>query len=494
MPDIGATLQGLLGGGPGVNMGGVSRIVEDDKAARPWDMLLNVGSAILKGQATTPLGALGDAAGAVSASRAQADAQLTNSLMRAFQMGQIKSKLDKDASLKSFASSLPENQRQVFLANPEKYLENYLARTQPKPEPGFVYDENGVQRVDPNYVAGVGQIAASKSGGESDARNRSDLRFAGAIEASKNPALIAREAGGAYARQGAEAAYAGPIAEARQAVEAKYAGPIAAGRAAGAFYGTPQKLEPGATLVQVPPPGGAAGGPTVVAKSDFPAPGTQQGKFEADVGGEQAATIKAYKDKAEAAAEALKPIDSQIALLNNGFTPGAGAGVRAEVSRLLQGFGVSEGVANALSRGRPDAYRLFQANSNEIVQSVAKSLGANPTDNDARILAQTLAQATDTPSAARAILEYKRSKLLGDVDKYKSAYDWTFNQKKDPLLFAVQSSGARAAASPEIRQPNVAAPVTPTAPAAPAGADYSAMSNEQVLNMLRQRGVNIDGR
>ena len=476
MADIGATLQGLFGGGPGVDMGGVNKIVADDKAARPYDMLLNVGSAILKGQSRTPLGALGDAAGAVSASNVQADAQLTNNLMRAFQMGQIKSKLDKDASLRAFAGSLPENQRQVFLANPEKYLENYLARTQPKPEPGFVYDENGVQRADPNYVAGVGQIAASKAGGEADAKNRSDLQFSGAIEASKNPALIAREAGGAYARQGAEAAYAAPIA---------------AARAAGAFYGAPQKLEPGATFVQVPPAGGA---PTVVAKSDFPAPGTQQGKFEADVGGEQASTIKGYKDKAESAAEALKPIDSQIDLLNNGFSPGAGAGVRSEVSRLLQGFGIAEGAANALSRGRPDSYRLFQANANEIVQSVAKTLGANPTDNDARILAQTLAQTTDTPAAARAILEYKRSKLLGDVDKYKQAYDWTFNQKKDPLLFAVQATSARAAASPEVKRP-VTAPAAASPPPTPAaGADYSSMSNEQVLNMLRQRGVNIDGR
>ena len=110
-----------------------------------------------------------------------------------------------------------------------------------------------------------------------------------------------------------------------------------------------------------------------------------------------------------------------------------------------------EHVANGVFNGRPDAVRLFQANSNEIVQGIAKTLGANPTDNDARLLAQTLAQATDTPAAARAIIEYQRNKALGDIDRFSQLHDWTFNQKKDPLLFETQrlqnrADGSRAAA------------------------------------------------
>ncbi|PGH58244.1 hypothetical protein CRT60_09955 [Azospirillum palustre] len=253
-------------------------------------------------------------------------------------------------------------------------------------------------------------------------------------------------------QQAGRAAYAGQIAGAEEAARAPY---------------RVEQVGPGGTLV-TPFPGGqpAQGQPAggVVYQSPNPAPGTQQGRFEGDLGTKRAAIVdEAHKD-AMAARQGLDVIQQQSDALAAGFQPGATAEVRGNAAALLQGFGVPENAAKRITGGDPAGLRIFQSANSQITQSIAKTLGANPTDNDAKLLQQSLAQATDPLSVVNAIKSYAERKFQGKIDRYAGIYQHSIVNGRDPLEYDLQWANR-----PRPAAPSAAPQSTTTQPVSPSG-------------------------
>ena len=120
------------------------------------------------------------------------------------------------------------------------------------------------------------------------------------------------------------------------------------------------------------------------------------------------------------AATSLAALQRQQSALDAGFRPGATAELRNQAARALEGIGVGSGFANSLFNADMARFRQFQANSELLVTEVAKMLGANPTDSDARRIAATVAQTSDPREAAQLLI---RDAMATQRNRVQAAID-----------------------------------------------------------------------
>lgn len=309
----------------------------------------------------------------------------------------------------------------------------------------------------PGVDAAKARRAGLIAGSEAGARNTSELRYAGPIAA-------AREQG---KNQGAVSLVTVPGVGPLPGTQA-VAQTTEAGKAVGAMtpvaspWGTmpaPQAMEtarnfagrdidvtqPGTTIMRVPPalgqqpaqpprqemtdtgfgmtlPGAAppaqAQRPGVIAQSDVPHPQSRAGmdmKARSELAADES---KATLEKAKASSTALRTLQAMRDQVVAGFTPGPAAPMRATASAWLQEFGVKPNLADAITRGQTGFFRLGETQTLQLVQDIAKTFGANPSNYEGQQLAKAVAQTTDPKEAYLAIVDYAMEMRRRDVENW----------------------------------------------------------------------------
>ena len=295
------------------------------------------------------------------------------------------------------------------------------------------------------------------AGAEAGARNASELRFAGPIAA-------AREQG---RNQGAVSLVTVPGVGPLPGTQA-VARTTEAGKAAGSFapiptpWGTmpaPQAMktaenfagrdidvtQPGTRIVRVPPalsqqpgqqprqeftdtgfgmtlPGASpqAQPPGVIAQSDVPHPQSRAGmdmKARSELAAKES---EATLEKAKAASAALRTLQAMRDQVAQGFTPGPAAPMRATASAWLQELGVKQNLADSITRGQTGFFRLSETQTLQLVQDIAKTFGANPSNYEGQQLAKAVAQTTDPKEAYLAIVDYAMEQNRRNVESWLS--------------------------------------------------------------------------
>ena len=310
----------------------------------------------------------------------------------------------------------------------------------------------------PGVDAAKARRAGLIAGSEAGARNASELRFAGPIAA-------AREQG---KNQGAVSLVTVPGVGPLPGTQA-VAQTTEAGKAVGAMtpvaspWGTmpaPQAMEtarsfagrdvdvsqPGTRIVRVPPDMGAApqaaprvettdsgfgmvlppaagaqarpqaAAPGVIAQSDIPHPQSRGGmdmKARSELSAKES---EATLEKAKSSSTALRTLQAMRDQVSSGFTPGPAAPMRATASAWLQELGVRQNLADSITRGQTGFFRLAETQTLQLVQDIAKTFGANPSNYEGQQLAKAVAQTTDPKEAYLAIVDYAMEQHRRNVE------------------------------------------------------------------------------
>lgn len=155
-----------------------------------------------------------------------------------------------------------------------------------------------------------------------------------------------------------------------------------------------------------PSPQAAPQGPRVLAESPVPHPQSAQGmdlKNRSDLSGKES---EETLTKAKSSASALRTLQAMKDQVSQGFTPGPTAPMRATASAWLQDLGVKNNLADRITGGQTGFFRLAEAQTLQLVQDIAKTFGANPSNYEGQQLAKALAQTTDPKQAYLAIVDY----------------------------------------------------------------------------------------
>lgn len=307
----------------------------------------------------------------------------------------------------------------------------------------------------PGVDAAKARRAGLVAGAEAGARNASELRYAGPIAA-------AREQG---KNQGAVSLVTVPGVGPLPGTQA-VAQTTEAGKAVGAMtpVDTPwgrmpapqaartaenlagQRLDtgaPGFRLTEVPPslgaqppapprqeftdtgfglplPGAAPSQqrPSVLAQSPVPHPQSREGmelKNRSELSGKES---EETLTKAKSSANALRTLQAMRDQVAAGFTPGPTAPMRATASAWLQDLGVRSQLADRITGGQSGFFRLAETQTLQLVQDIAKTFGANPSNYEGQQLAKALAQTTDPKEAYLAIVNYAINEHRRNVEAW----------------------------------------------------------------------------
>lgn len=290
------------------------------------------------------------------------------------------------------------------------------------------------------------------------------------------------EGGFRYGQDGAAAVPGGPAdlryvagkAGAEMAGKLPFVGPTAAAEAGGklpsqmalATHGanldvnkawmTPRERGPGSTEVAGGGPTGGA--PVVTYQNPNPAPGTQQGKFEAGVGEQQAAIVKQWSEGAKSAAGLKREAGRIDDLMQKGFQTGWGVEARGAVANMLEGLGMSAEQAKGWTGVNPAQVAIFrQALADLVLKNIGGSLGTGVSNADRDFINGTLMKINDPIAATSAATQYLSQRAEQDLLKFDQGYAHV-KSGGDPLQFeidwnrkfgAAQQPGAAPAASPQ---------------------------------------------
>jgi hypothetical protein len=198
-------------------------------------------------------------------------------------------------------------------------------------------------------------------------------------------------------------------------------------------YGKPREVGPGAVII-----GGVAGanGGKPVYTSPNPAPGTQQGKFEAGLGELQAKTVEAWQKDANNAASLKRGLSQITDMVNKGLQTGIGANFKADVSNVMQSvFGVDRSVADSFFNTADAA--TFKSASNDLVRSLLGSLGTGVSNADRDFIERIVPQLRDTPQAVTQIVDYMNKRADQQIAKFHEGYT-AAQRGVDPLRFDME--------------------------------------------------------
>lgn len=198
---------------------------------------------------------------------------------------------------------------------------------------------------------------------------------------------------------------------------------------AGRFAGASQPAQPQAAPA-ASAPGGA--GPAPIYRNTQPAPGSQEGAFAKGRGEMQAKALEAWKGAADQAAAQRRLVAQARGALDRGLQTGVLADAQTSAARVMTSLGVPDRVVNSFFNAA-DA-KTFENASNQMVLSIVKGLGPNPSNADRDFIERTVPLLRDTPAQARAVLDLIDQRSADDVDRWNLGYQHTRNGG-DPLEF-----------------------------------------------------------
>lgn len=167
--------------------------------------------------------------------------------------------------------------------------------------------------------------------------------------------------------------------------------------------------------------------PRMVAQGG-PRPNANFDKLKAD-------TVGNWQAGAEQGATTLNLINQMQDVLDRGFTPGAGAQNMATAARVMQGLGVPADIVSSFYN--PADAKAFENASNQMVLSIVKGLGPNPSNADRDFIERTVPLLRDTPEAIREVMGRIRERVTANVAKFRLGYEHS-KAGGDPLEFDTQ--------------------------------------------------------
>lgn len=167
--------------------------------------------------------------------------------------------------------------------------------------------------------------------------------------------------------------------------------------------------------------------PRMVAQGG-PRPNANFDKLKAD-------TVGNWQAGAEQGATTLNLINQMQDVLDRGFTPGAGAQNMATAARVMQGVGVPADIVSSFYN--PADAKAFENASNQMVLSIVKGLGPNPSNADRDFIERTVSLLRDTPEAIREVMGRIRERAAANVAKFRLGYEHS-KAGGDPLEFDTQ--------------------------------------------------------
>jgi len=235
----------------------------------------------------------------------------------------------------------------------------------------------------------------------------------------------------------AEAGKTGAVETAQQRAQLMFAGPKAGAAAAAT---APFDIQKAWAIPRVLPPGGqvVAGGGSpdqparVIMTSPNPAPGSQEGKYNAGVGELQSKTVEGWRSGAEAGFVTQQNVQRMREAVDNGLQTGTFAPMRQATVTALADLGVPQQSLDKYFNAK-DA-KSFDAAAKELVLPVIKTLGANPTNTDRDFIEKTIPQLRDNPEAVKSLLDWMDKKAQSKIDLYEQGYAHA-SGGGDPLKF-----------------------------------------------------------
>ena len=344
---------------------------------------------------------------------------MQNALMQNIMLGKVRNEADQRKAQQDYINSLPPDQQPLARAAPGEYLKSAMPKRGEIPFGAMVGPDGRI-----GMAPGLGDYLAQRTGAETGGRVAAERTTQNAIPlVTDQPEFKAKVAGAeTTARQAAEMPFVGPKAAAAAAASSPY--DIAKA------WAIPRVLPPGAQVVAGGGPGGAPA--QVIMTSPNPSPGSGEGKLQAGVGELQSGTIGEWRKNAESAYVQMQNTGRMREALDNGLKTGMAAPVRQATVGALRDLGVS---ADTLDRyfSAKDA-KQFDSASKEIVSSIAKTLGPNPTDADRNFIEAIGPRLRDTPEAVRSLLDWMDKKNQLKVDLYQQGYE-AHKKGEDVLQF-----------------------------------------------------------
>lgn len=405
-------------GGSGIEAGPLDKryaeLVGGNLPERPAinSPLMQAAAALLTSKQKRPLAAIGEGLSALTqGSENQRKLALGEQALKAQILGALQKENDPSKLLKEV------NGRLYYVKDPTRPVE--VAASRPMAATPFgIEDTAAGPQANPQALAALGALkgvdtkaALDEYGAKKDVDLRVNPQIAGREAMARVPAALNEYGGKANIDLATKPQLAGAEEAARQMAQIR-------------------TVAPGAELV-APAPGG---GVQQIYKSGSPAPGTQEGALQKGIGEEGAKVVADWRTNANAASQAKQAAVQQRQALENGLQTGAFADVRYAVANALNSTGQFDPKTIEKISQMTD-YRKFEAATNEMIQQVAKTLGANPTDNDARLLAKTFAQTKDPREAARALIDYQIKKADQRIMKFQEGWDAVTNKGVNPLQF-----------------------------------------------------------
>lgn len=157
----------------------------------------------------------------------------------------------------------------------------------------------------------------------------------------------------------------------------------------------------------LPPAPTAAPQASVLAQSPVPHPQSAEGmalKSRSDLAAKESEETLTKAKAAAATLRTLQTMKDQV--VQGGFTPGPASPMRASASAWLQEIGVRSNLADRITGGQTGFFRMAETQSLQLVQDIAKTFGANPSNYEGQQLAKAIAQTTDPKEAYLAIIDY----------------------------------------------------------------------------------------
>jgi soluble lytic murein transglycosylase-like protein len=146
----------------------------------------------------------------------------------------------------------------------------------------------------------------------------------------------------------------------------------------------------------------------------------------------QSKTLGAWKEQADSARATRGQADRLLEALDNGLKTGSGPAVLGAASKALQWFGIPESATNLFFSTKDEAQ--FNAASNELVLSIVKSLGPNPSNADREFIERTVPTLRNSPEAVRGLVDFMKQKGRESEHRWEAGYKF-YKDGGDPLEF-----------------------------------------------------------
>lgn len=192
------------------------------------------------------------------------------------------------------------------------------------------------------------------------------------------------------------------------------------------------------------PSGGMPGsqqptGPRVLSVSPTAAPGTQQGRFEAQSGENMAQYLnQRVVQPAEAAVGALQTAARMRAILGTGdIAAGPGSAVRDYIAEVARTYGGQTGAALADRIQGADYAALRALSSRSVIDALGGSLGTGISSTDRDFIAATVPNPFQSNETMQRFISLLEDRALGQIDRSLGVYARSapnFNPQTDPFV------------------------------------------------------------